>query len=147
MEIREVTVYEIDYDGRTIRFDSIKDVKKYLMKQEELSALDAILIDKKPYDERFEFTNGSGYIQQDPEAVEKYRKYLGTIIKNNLNQEAFNSYDNGNNAFWAREYDGTHEYRAWCRLQNIDEKSREYGQRYYRSYPEKLSGGQLNKEN
>ncbi|MFA6198843.1 MAG: hypothetical protein WC679_00300 [Bacteroidales bacterium] len=133
--IVETTVKYISEDGSVFRTEA--ECRKYEEAYFQASNIMSRLY-PKPIDDNCSFSNGDGYIQQYPRIVELVRTEfdkLATLL--GKKEKTSSSY------FFSELYPGR-LYSMYYRFECIDELGREFGQIYYRNFPEEARLFKLN---
>lgn len=120
--------------------------------EELCECVDKVMAQLIPKPEGTSFSNGDGYIQQDPAVLKSVKRDLLTLANEIMPHEWFQQSisDETIHPSWAGRLIGEMNERclnsAWYRIMCIGPECREYGQPYYANHPEEAKGPCLNKE-
>lgn len=131
--MKEITLYQAR-DGH--RFDKRSDCANHEWLLDKIDAL-SVLLPAIP--EGCDFLNGKGYLQHNPEKLEKYRLGLLDLIEKKIDHSWVKQTRDkkAHPSYLARLLDESASPlgNAWNRLLTIDKQGREWGQPYYAENP------------
>lgn len=136
--MKEITRYQAD-DGTV--FDTEEKAIKHDTKSLSIKKIYKLL-KPIPEDDGCKFANGAGYVQQDPLAVQEFKRQImlmGAVHHAKMAEWAKNPIEVHPQSIVGRILCDCDSllYAAWSRVMCTDEKGREWGQPYYASNPDK----------